>query len=91
MNAAITVHSQAKVVDLVLVSVLSVVPIRTSTHQDQLLNPVVEGKNNVLVLVLVLVLVPVLSTSTSTSTSRLSAILWRRTSTSNILLVPVTV
>ena len=89
MNAAITVHSQAKVVDLVLVSVLSVVPIRTSTHQDQLLNPVVEGKNNVLVLVLVLV--PVLSTSTSTSTSRLSAILWRRTSTSNILLVPVTV
>ena len=89
MNAAITVHSQAKVVDLVLVSVLSVVPIRTSTHQDQLLNPVVEGKNNVLVLVLVLV--PVLSTSTSTSTGRLSAILWRRTSTSNILLVPVTV
>ena len=89
MNAATTVHSQAKVVYLVLVSVLSVVPIRTSTHQDQLLNPVVEGKNNVLVLVLVLV--PVLSTSTSTSTSRLSAILWRRTSTSNILLVPVTV
>ena len=89
MNAATTVHSQAKVADLVLVSVLSVVPIRTSTHQDQLLNPAVEGKNNVRVLVVVLV--PVLSTSTSTSTSRLSAILWRRTSTSNILLVPVTV